>query len=339
MSKKYQYEGEGEYVVGFLDVIGFEYLLKKHGIEIIYRSLERIFSLPQVYIKGRSNKFYQFYDPSTGESFSTGEVKQTTKEILENGIFNFSDSVIIFSQLKEDKDENAILLGYICRLVNLFLSKTILDPHDENIIPLPFRAGVSIGKGYVNKDDNLHIGEPFIRAYKLAESQKWMGGVLDKNEYLEQKMIDEIYGPNNDIIKYDIDFKKRFEIEYDELNHAMNLPQLHGYDHSLGEFYRDGPKYDDLKYHIKNHDWDNKETKRRNTLDFAKHICEKWDERFHSIIKSYLTENEKASLDEIWDEVQSNQVTHDKQVLKKVLGWMVMKGEISKDKGEEYKLC
>lgn len=332
MSKIYRYEGKGEYVVGFLDVMGFEYLLNKHGIEIIKKSLERTFSLPKAYKEGKSNKFYQFYDSSTGGRFSIGEVKQATQEILKNGMFNFSDSVIIFGRLKNNNEGNAILLGYICRLVNLFLSKPILNPHKENQIPFPFRAGISFGKGYVDKKRNFHLGKPFVRAYKLAEIQNWVGGVLDKSEFIKPEMMDEIYGYNNEVIEHDIPFSEskvdEFKINIDELNYALNWPQMHPYDHSLGEFHRDGPKYSDLKYHICNHDWNNEDEKRRKTLNFAKHICEEWDERYCSIVKSYLIENEEANTDEIWSNIQNSEVAHSKDGLKEVLDGLVKKGEV-----------
>lgn len=271
-----------EYLVGYLDIIGFEYLLHSKGLQIIFKSLHGILNdLMGVLKTGKPSGRFSVYGGIN--------IPSESKKILMSGFFNFSDSILLYSDLSENEEENRNKFFGMCWIMNRFISTSILNPNDPTLTAFAFRGAISKGKGFVNNDLRIHMGEPFIRAYRLAESQDWMGGVIDIN--INEEWNQENKGFNKEIDKYNIPFSKKEEkVKYASYasNYALNWPRSHPYDYSTykwnganGTLKRKGPQYDiDLKRHIESYDWDCEKNKKDNTLKFAEEICDEWDKEF-----------------------------------------------------------
>lgn len=88
----------------------------------------------------------------------------------------FSDTFIFYSL--NDSEKCMSNIEYIARS---FFREMFLKS-----IPLPLRGCLNYGKFYANKEKGIYFGSALIEAYKLAESQNWIGYVL--SEKAEDKM-------------------------------------------------------------------------------------------------------------------------------------------------------
>ena len=205
---------------------------------------------------GKGNDSFSFQSRFNGEKSKQIRVSSIESEILANGFFNFSDTIILYAKLSNIDEENVKLFKSMCVLMNDFISTSILEPKTDEI-RLPFRGAISKGKCLVDKELQIHIGDPFIRAYKLAESQNWMGGAIDKT--IDKDMMHEIIGFDKEIIEYCIPFNKNKSIE--SIKYALNWQQSYPR--------RFGLK---LQSQINSHDWGKETEKKQNTLKFVETV-------------------------------------------------------------------
>ncbi len=266
-----KYIGSGEYLVGYLDIIGFKYILYKYGLETVHNSLKVILSnLRSALQTGRGNDSFYFQEHFNRKKSNKVWVSDAERDILINGFFNFSDTIILYVKLSNNDEENVILFKSMCSLMNDFISTSIQEPK-TNEIRLPFRGAISKGDGLVDEELQIHIGDPFIRAYALAESQNWMGGAIDNN--IEEDWVHEIIGFDKKIIEYCIPLDKCKLYKYKLLNSMESIKYALNWTESYP--YRFGPK---LVSQINSYDWgDEKEEKRENTLKFIEMVLQNRD--------------------------------------------------------------
>ena len=172
----------------------------------------------------------------------------------------------------------------MCYLMNMFISSSIIKPGQSNVMNFPLRGGIAKGPGVVRRKNNIHVGYPFMDAYVLAECQNWMGGAIHNSIFEDWDWIKEIAGYNDEIIRYlPIKMKDEANCHISIPKYALNWPKSHPYDHTIGTFHRPGPKYSDLEHHIKSYAWD-PSSKLKNTLEFAKYVCNEWDTNNQTIM-------------------------------------------------------
>jgi hypothetical protein len=79
----------------------------------------------------------------------------------------FSDSILVFSLGNSPADLKSILM----LITQLFASCLASSG--------PLRGGISYGEFFFNPDLHLFCGEPFVKAYQIAERAQWSGIVVD----------------------------------------------------------------------------------------------------------------------------------------------------------------
>ncbi|MDO8728071.1 MAG: hypothetical protein Q7J35_18620 [Candidatus Methanoperedens sp.] len=256
-----KYNGLGEYLVGYLDILGFEYLLRKHGPEIIHKSLKRILSDFRITLKSGDASGDYFFVGRDGSKASSVWVDENIKNIVTEGFFNFSDTIFLYVKLSDNSEENVTWFWAMCSLINEFIAISIQEPKSKDVIRLLFRGAISKGKGCVDKKLQIHMGDPFIKAYRLAECQEWMGGVIDKRS-IDEDWIRKNIGFDKEIIEYALPLKI---YNLNSINYVLNWTNSYPYDYSK------------LKSSIESYDWGSQEIKKNRTLEFITYAVPKRD--------------------------------------------------------------
>lgn len=304
-----------KYLVGCLDALGFKALLKNKSLEekeVLERarnSLRRTRSLKRLVEEGKS-PWFEIWIP-----YPNGKLRKATKpeeirrwaerelgnidyanKIVKNSL-HFSDTIIFFIEAEDvlqKEEENIEKLDTLCRIMNLFISKSILQTHRADVKPLAYRAAISYGLGIMDKEYleyPVFIGEPIIEAYELMGAQEWMGGAICSS--VPENWVKENIGYNKQLFKYKIPLKRKdmllcFEQYWryrSSIKYVLNWPQAHKdtQRYAKKEIPALMPTYKDLGGHIKqywkkekNQYWEKEKRKKKNTLKFVTTVCEDW---------------------------------------------------------------
>jgi len=170
---RYTKEYEGDYIVGFLDILGFKELLINDKIGSIRRCFETI--ADSMYSRKRN-------------AYNLGTI------YFEPTINNFSDSIIIYTKLNSGNNKERI--NYFI----LFEFTTLINDIVANLLMLniPIRGGVSIGKFFTEDIISYTIEKTTRRQVKPTLNQeliKEFPSLLDEYENFKTKILDPIKIP------------------------------------------------------------------------------------------------------------------------------------------------
>jgi hypothetical protein len=276
---------KGQFLVSFMDILGFAHMIENCDIDMIYNSMYRILGMLRDFIlDGEPNEKYSLYDDNGRVIRGPLPSPIYVRRILERYLTNFSDSIILYIRLIDDEQDNIERFRSLCWVSNFFISKSILTPQDRNQeLALAIRCGIAHGEARVNQRRGIHIGQPIIDAYKLCERQQWMGGAIHPN--VPPGYCESLVGYNNELFRYNAPIQPREDEQYDiSSNYSLNWIYHHP---SLRRWVRDkqreGPILRDIGGHVKRYPWEprNHYQKGINTLNFVKTIDEEWNRIYH----------------------------------------------------------
>jgi hypothetical protein len=123
-TKLYEVDCE-DYLVGFLDILGFKSMLINHKFGLIMRAFEKI--TDSIYTRRRN-------------SYLNGT------HVIEPKITNFSDSIIVYSKLfnNDSEQDNKLIFGEFSLVVRDIVAELLK-------LGVPIRGAVSIGPFYAGK--------------------------------------------------------------------------------------------------------------------------------------------------------------------------------------------
>ncbi len=269
----------GNYFVSFIDILGFGKLIENTNFQVlkkIHLSVYRfLWGITKAHQTGKPNIFYQFY-----KSFP--KILYIDK-ILEDNMYNFSDSIILYIKTSNDDEDNLKRFRSLCQITNIFIAKSIIQ--DPRVFELPLRAGIAYGPAIMDKTNKIHIGHSINDAYELSESLNWMGGAIDYNFTtglsVPEKFIKPLLGYDNEIIRYKktpIKERKTSKEYYKDL-YVLNWVRQHP-SHKEIDAGRYRPTYNDIgKSHVDKHKWGTEIRKCEETMKFVKMICDEFDKK------------------------------------------------------------
>ncbi len=275
----------GRFLISFMDILGFGYMIKNFDIDIIYNSMYRTLGMLRDFIlQGEPNEKYSRYDDNGRVIRGPLPSPAYVKRIIERYFTNFSDSIILYIKLSNDKQDNIERFKSLCWVSNFFISKSILSPQNVGQeLPLAIRCGIAFGNARINQTRSIHVGQPIIDAYKLCEHQQWMGGAIHPN--VPREYCDILVGYNNELFRYNAPVQQKGNDNYHinsiySLNWVYHHPSLRRW---VSDKQRNGPTLRDIGGHVKRYPWENNNHYRKgiNTLNFVKKIDEEWNKVYH----------------------------------------------------------
>lgn len=271
---------KGNFFVSHIDILGFKAYIEQNPLENVLISMFRVSSLKEFYQTGDSNFFYTNYDQA-GNQISITQKDKNVSYLLENNFHNFSDTMLMYVQVSEDKQIAIRQFNTLCKASNLLISKLILDGRSPEISKFALRCGIAYGTGLVCNELNVHTGQSFIDAYQLCENQKWMGGAIHPN--VPPEYCEPLIGFNNELFIYDIPLKKECTVKPKyALNWVNSHPACEPF-YKKNDRFRDGPLLLDIGGHVKRFDWESKENfaKANNTLHFVVAVDKEWNKSYN----------------------------------------------------------
>lgn len=143
---------ERDFIICLLDVLGFENLFSKLGLEEIERRYKELIDVADIH------------------NFELALMERDGVPVMGNpGIKSsyFSDTILFWCPYDD------------LRMDVLFDSLTeVMCKSIE--IGLPLRGAVSVGQVVIDKEKDVYLGQPFISAARAETSQKWIGITLSK---------------------------------------------------------------------------------------------------------------------------------------------------------------
>ena len=103
------------------------------------------------------------------------------------GRISFSDSFIIYAA-----DNSAVAYRALDRFVRKFIVSLLQ-------IEVPIRGAMSCGSFYADLENNIFFGQALVEAYRVGESQDWLGFVLCESA---TKQLDLVGLPANERLNY-----------------------------------------------------------------------------------------------------------------------------------------
>ena len=211
------------FVVALFDILGFEFRLKKFGLDEIQNRYQNIVDI----VKKNSEKSRILFE----------KLNITAPLLIADGppvvfydiraIYS-SDSILLWSNLAWKmvqnksietlrKNENHSAYGYLSKPVPLepFLSMCSELICRSIEIDLPLRGAISMGDAVFNEEDRIFLGNPIVDAARLEKEQNCIGLSIC-NSYVEQEDHNTFFLPYSNHFKKDYTDKKK---EY-----AMNWP-------------------------------------------------------------------------------------------------------------------
>ena len=143
-----------DYLIAFLDVLGFESLLNRIGLEALAQRYEELLSVAL----GPQSETRPW---SRAQTVVRGE---TTPALMWLPIRTayFSDSLLLW-------------VHYDPGHVEEFLNRCALVFCEALAQGLPIRGAISVGTATLNKDRGIYLGLPLIEAVRLESKSNWIG--------------------------------------------------------------------------------------------------------------------------------------------------------------------
>lgn len=138
----------------FMDVLGFSNLVGKIGLSALYEKYKEL-----VKAAGAQQVEGLFFSSRAGHPYFGFQKIQATY---------FSDTIIFWCPYDIHHLEVLAncLKEVICRSIE---------------IELPLRGAISVGKAKLNREENIFIGEPVVKAVSAEKVQKWIGITLSND--------------------------------------------------------------------------------------------------------------------------------------------------------------
>jgi hypothetical protein len=161
-------EKPGEYLVGFLDVLGFEVLLNQLGLDEMGRRYNELLE--------------SALRPHSEARPWSGEIAIVRGEPLPGLMWlpiqtaYFSDSLLLW-------------VSYHPRHVPFFLDRCARVFCQALALGIPIRGAVSIGKAILDKDKGIYLGTPLIEAVRLESKSNWVGVSLGASWKSEDRRV------------------------------------------------------------------------------------------------------------------------------------------------------
>lgn len=145
----------GSYLVGFFDVLGFEFLLGKLGL----RSMQGVYStLMESLVQSNEVESQSLVRVGPNE-YCAASYRLPVRSAY------FSDSILVWVPLVQHH-------------INPFLSRCA-DLICEGLrLGIPLRGAVSIGECVLHPRSGTYLGEPLVEAARLEAAQEWVGAAL-----------------------------------------------------------------------------------------------------------------------------------------------------------------
>ena len=142
------------YLIAYLDVLGFESLLKRVGLVELHRLYEKLLKTALV-----PNS--EAYPWSKARSLVRGEVVPALMWLPIETAY-FSDSILMW-------------VPYHPGHVGEFLTRTAKVFCEALDIGLPMRGAIAFGEAILDKESNTFLGAPLVEAARLEKEQNWIG--------------------------------------------------------------------------------------------------------------------------------------------------------------------
>ena len=223
------------YIICLLDVLGFENLFNKIGldeIEIRYKKLIEVVEQNNIQVAITVINGV----PAVGNP----DIKSAY----------FSDTILFWCRY------NKFTLDILLDVMKEVMCKSIE-------IGLPLRGAVSVGKAIIDKEKSIFLGMPFINAARAETSQKWIGITLSKDfdlkEYNKGFKADNILeytkhikqDCSSKVISFVIDYPRQWrKTRQSSLNEAINTLNT---DSNYDEYYKNS--IDFVSFSEQNSEW------------------------------------------------------------------------------------
>ena len=143
---------EKDFIICVLDVLGFENLFNKLGLNTIEK------------------RYKELIDVAEKHNFELALMERGGVPVMGNpGIKSsyFSDTILFWCPYDDMRMEVLFdsLTEVMCKSIE---------------IGLPLRGAVSVGKVVIEKEKGVYLGQPFISAARAETAQKWIGITLSK---------------------------------------------------------------------------------------------------------------------------------------------------------------
>lgn len=195
---------EGNRTVAIVDILGFSSKLEKWPLKNIGAAMEDFLLQTPAFVKEWIRKFPATY----------------SDDCLQ---YTFSDSIIIISKDDTEKSCKSVIY-YVKRLMHFLILGQCMP-----------RGAITFGEMYINKELQIFIGKPLVRANHLEKEQEWIGAIIDKSvetqfpqlfdepfEYSETHGIKAKYYKYEEYVRYSIPFKENSKCKQ-EIYYAINL--------------------------------------------------------------------------------------------------------------------
>jgi hypothetical protein len=211
------------FIVALFDILGFEFRLKRYGLDEILNRYQQIVDL----IKKNDEKNKILFEKLkiTGPLLTKDGPPVYFYDI--KAIYS-SDSILIWSNLawkmvqnqsleKLKKNENHPVFGYFSKPVPLepFLTMCAEIICRSIEFDLPLRGAIAMGDAVLNENERIFLGDPIVDAARLERAQNCIG-VSICNSFIEQV----------DHNKFFLPYAKHFKEDYKEprKKFALNWP-------------------------------------------------------------------------------------------------------------------
>jgi hypothetical protein len=211
------------YIVALFDILGFEFRLKKYGLdEILYR-YQKIVDL----VKNNEEKNKILFDKL--QIVGPLLIKDGPPAVFYDikAIYS-SDSILVWSNLAWEmaqsqpiellkKNENHPAFGYFSKPVPLEPFLTICAEIICKSIEfdLPLRGAIAMGDAVLNEHEGIFLGDPIVDAARLERGQNCIGASIC-NSFMEQE----------DHKRFFLPYTKQFKEDFKETRKesALNWP-------------------------------------------------------------------------------------------------------------------
>lgn len=185
--------------VAYLDILAFKKILKKYRPEVI----------GDIYKK--SIDFAIQLSTEWCETFNNIYLNAEKCHC-----FFFSDSIIIFSPDYKKIDELTDLSGFLT--VVLYVQKIV---QSLLVMQIPIRGAIAFGEIYLDSRFPIFLGEGYMRALELEQSQEWIGVSIDSTI---EKKFPQFFSAEKLIKSVDLFDGKKSEIYSDPSVIRYNVP-------------------------------------------------------------------------------------------------------------------
>lgn len=157
-----------DYILGYMDVLGFEGMLRQHGVDIVRKLYAQLL---ETALSPNSEA------RPWGKALSVvqGEVVPAAMWMPIHTAY-FSDSLLLWVHYNPGHVHD-----FLGRCARVFCEALELG--------LPLRGAITVGRAVLNKDQSLYLGAPLVEAARLESKLDWIGVALGSSFKCERLQI------------------------------------------------------------------------------------------------------------------------------------------------------